>query len=175
MNNIFLQSKEVKQNENSFTSSRANSQRNDFATLIPLLFKFIIVCFLLITECLRVNSAPVMRALIVGINTYSPPKDVSNVKQNAKAFGDLDGCRNDALSVKSLLELRFHFSSSEIDTLLNRNATRKNILDHLNTLLRESRDGDVVFFYYAGHGSQQKNSASPENDKQDETIVPADR
>ena len=33
---------------------------------------------------------------------------------------------------------------------------------------------DISFFYYAGHGSQMKNSKSPEEDKQDETTVPAD-
>jgi broad specificity phosphatase PhoE len=41
-------------------------------------------------------------------------------------------------------------------------------------LVDEAHDGDVLLFYYAGHGSQVRNSLSYKPDKQDETIVPWD-
>jgi hypothetical protein len=41
-------------------------------------------------------------------------------------------------------------------------------------LLNQSKAGDIVLIYYAGHGSQQVNSLSQEADKMDETIVPSD-
>jgi hypothetical protein len=44
----------------------------------------------------------------------------------------------------------------------------------MNQLLDRSKPGDIAFLYYAGHGSQVKNSLSPKADHLDESIVPAD-
>jgi hypothetical protein len=44
----------------------------------------------------------------------------------------------------------------------------------LDALLQSCGKGDIAFIYYAGHGSQVRNSLSKEADKKDESIVPSD-
>jgi hypothetical protein len=113
------------------------------------------------------------RALIIGIDQYSPPPGYNpSTTFGRKDFPNLDGCRNDALSMHSIVYSKFYFKI--IDTLFDAVATRVNILKAMNDLLNESNPGDVAFIYYAGHGSQVNNSLSHEYDKKDETIVPSD-
>jgi hypothetical protein len=103
---------------------------------------------------------------------------------------DLDGSVNDALSMGQVLVSRYGFKPENVHYLLGPTAadnkavrdmpshqapTRANILAAIQRyLIDEARPGDVVVFYYAGHGSQMYNSLSNKLDKQDETIVPAD-
>ena len=44
----------------------------------------------------------------------------------------------------------------------------------MKRLLAKSNAGDIAFIYYAGHGSEVKNSLSFEVNKMDQTIVPSD-
>jgi len=114
-------------------------------------------------------------ALIVGIDQYSPPPDYhSSVDNDRLHINNLGGCKNDALSIKAVIESKFQFSPNDIDTLFDRNASRENILKGMNNLLAKCRKGDVAFIYYAGHGSQVYNSLSNEGDRLDESMVPAD-
>ena len=114
-------------------------------------------------------------ALLIGINQYAPPADYKVEASNGRIdFPNLEGCRNDVASVKSLLRSKFSFDERYIDTLYDKNATRDHILTAFNDLLNKAKKGDIVFIYYAGHGSQVYNSKSKEEDKKDETIVPAD-
>ncbi|MFZ4413226.1 MAG: caspase family protein [Bacteroidales bacterium] len=114
------------------------------------------------------------RALVIGIDTYLPPAEFVPNETGRSRFGDLGGSKNDAILMKSLIESRFEFRQKNIDTLYNTSATRENILKKINDLLMSSNKGDVAFLYYAGHGSQIKNSYSKEADKKDESIVPCD-
>lgn len=129
---------------------------------------------LLICICTSV-AAQQQRALVIGVDAYSP----SNNKKAVPASGrtewlNLDGCHNDAAAIKNEIILRWGFGSSSIRELYDSAATRKNILAEINRLLNESKKGDIAFIFYAGHGSQMKNSQSSEQDKLDESIVPAD-
>jgi hypothetical protein len=116
--------------------------------------------------------AQTKRALFIGINTYFP--------EGAKTSGDreappnLDGCVNDALAIKEIMQTRYGFDEKNISTLFNQDASRAAIIAAIENLIATSNKGDVVFIFYAGHGSQVNNSLSKENDKKDETIVPAD-
>lgn len=127
----------------------------------------------------------VRRALLVGINTYEPTAAerarlvASAGKPKAKkgrgTFRDLDGCVNDVEEMRGLLIARFGFKPENILVLTNQQASRAGILASIeNHLTAPSQAGDVAFFFYAGHGSQVVNSKSDEEDKLDETIVPAD-
>ena len=103
---------------------------------------------------------------------------------------DLDGSVNDALSMGQVLVSRYGFKPENVHYLLGPTAadnkavknmpphqapTRENILAAIQKyLIDEAQKGDIVVFYYAGHGSQMYNSLSNKLDKQDETIVPAD-
>ncbi|RZJ82378.1 MAG: DUF4384 domain-containing protein [Flavobacterium sp.] len=113
-------------------------------------------------------------ALVIGIDTYKPVGPFKPTADGRTNFSNLDGCRNDALAVKSLIQNFYAFKPQNVDTLFNRKATRANILAKFNALLAKSNAGDIAFIYYAGHGSQQRNSLTKEKDSLDESIVPAD-
>ncbi|TDG37820.1 DUF4384 domain-containing protein [Pedobacter changchengzhani] len=113
-------------------------------------------------------------ALVIGIDTYKPLGSIKPSASGRVDFRNLDGCRNDALAVKSLIQSFYAFKPQNVDTLFNRKATRASILAKFATLLNKSNAGDVAFIYYAGHGSQQRNSLTKEKDSLDESIVPAD-
>lgn len=113
-------------------------------------------------------------ALVIGIDTYKPIGPIKPLANGRTDFKNLDGCKNDALAVKSLIQSFYAFKPQNVDTLFNRKATRAGILAKFTALLNKSNAGDVAFIYYAGHGSQQRNSLTKEKDSLDESIVPAD-
>ncbi|HEY1112587.1 MAG TPA: caspase family protein [Chitinophagaceae bacterium] len=113
------------------------------------------------------------RALIIGIDVYKPEGEAATGTGRVQ-WTNLDGCVNDATSVRDLVLARYGFPAAQAATLFNGEASRERIIAGLQRLISESKKGDVVFIYYAGHGSQVYNSLSKEADKKDETMVPAD-
>ena len=119
-----------------------------------------------------------------GVSTHATRRDFSG------GWMDLDGSVNDALSMGQVLVARYGFKPENVHYLLGPTAedlkgvkgmpahqapTRASILAAIQRyLIDEAQQGDIVVFYYAGHGSQMYNSLSNKLDKQDETIVPAD-
>jgi hypothetical protein len=118
-------------------------------------------------------SAQTQRALLIGINTYEPPAGVK-VSESRKYWTNLNGPVNDVHAITNLIRTRYSFQPANITTLLNKQATRKAILDAMNDLLNKSRPGDIAFIYYAGHGSFVFNSKSKEEGQVDESLVPSD-
>src|SRR5260370_19226088 len=84
-----------------------------------------------------------------------------------------DGAVNDAEAVRDLLRDRFNFNAGNIRLLEDTAATRGHIISAIEQLVAEAQPGDVVVFYFAGHGSQRVNSGSLPTGY-DQTIVPAD-
>jgi len=115
-------------------------------------------------------TAQTKRAVVIGINEYSPTEATSGFA--LRKWKNLDGAVNDAEAMAALLESRFEFD--EVVLLTEGQASRDAILKALSNLEAASSAGDVAVFYYAGHGSQVKNTASSEADGLDETIVPSD-
>ena len=113
-------------------------------------------------------------ALIIGIDTYKPSLNESAASDSRRTWTNLDGCVNDATAIRDLAIAKYAFKQENITTLINAEASRARIIAELEKLVATAKKGDVVFIYYAGHGSQVKNSLSSEADKKDETIVPAD-
>ncbi len=112
------------------------------------------------------------RALFMAIDTYKPD-GVENT--GSRTWTNLEGCVNDAEQVKALVAAKYGFTDNKYITFIkNQECTRARILAELNKLIDQSQSGDIVFIYYAGHGSQVYNSLSDEADKMDETMVPAD-
>lgn len=139
---------------------------------------FSAVLFLAAAAGLRAETR---RALLVGINTYSPPQRSSGSAGSAVSpegratWTNLDGCTNDIEVMRELLEAKFHFKRENIMMLPNGEATREAMLAAIRKHLTEaSSKGDVAFFYYAGHGSRVTNSLNGEAKQKDETLVPAD-
>jgi hypothetical protein len=56
----------------------------------------------------------------------------------------------------------------------NASATRANIIAGIKWLVTGAKKGDVIVFYYSGHGSQVVDLNKDEIDKKDETICPHD-
>jgi hypothetical protein len=90
-------------------------------------------------------------ALLIGINNYYEVKGVVSEVS-------LHGSVNDANSIKSLLINKFGFKKSNVDTLYDGNASRDNIIAALKKKLRQCKPGDVMVFYYSGHGVWMKNT-----------------
>ncbi|MEH0156079.1 caspase family protein [Limibacter armeniacum] len=112
--------------------------------------------------------AQVRRALLIGINEYNSNNAVGE-------WQNLEGAVNDAQSVASMLKARYGFKSRNIE-LLTKNAetSRKGIVKAFEKITEKVESGDVVMFYYAGHGTQVRNSSFYEEDKLHEAIVPSD-
>ncbi|MDP6937090.1 MAG: caspase family protein, partial [Candidatus Marinimicrobia bacterium] len=77
-------------------------------------------------------------ALIIGIDKYDNTP--------------LDYAVKDAESVANLLKENFNFSSKNITTLLNEEATLSNIKNSLSKIASSAIENDRVLIYFAGHG-----------------------
>jgi uncharacterized caspase-like protein len=94
------------------------------------------------------------KAICIGINNYPG------------IFNDLKGCVNDARDWSALLQgLGF-----EVSLLLDAQATRQNVKDALQELMRTTNAGDITVFTYSGHGTQVVDSGGDEDDPYDEAI-----
>ncbi|TFG23687.1 MAG: zinc-ribbon domain-containing protein [Promethearchaeota archaeon] len=82
-------------------------------------------------------------AIIIGIENYPG------------TFDDLYYCRDDALSINSMLINRYHFKSANIILLLDSAATKSAITNAFSQVSSNIDSEDIFFFYYAGHGGSQ--------------------
>ncbi len=103
--------------------------------------------FFIITQI----SAQQKYALVVGINQYYDKPGVVHPSV-------LQGCVDDALSIKGMLVQRFGFSSNQIKTLLNEDATKNNVQQAFADILDKCKAGDVFIFYFSGHGVWMNNN-----------------
>ena len=112
------------------------------------------------------------RALLVGINDYKYlPAKVSG----KGTFSDLRGSLNDVSMMKEVLISKYGFSSHEIRVLTEKDASRKKIEETFNTwLVSGSKAGDLVLFFFSGHGSHVPDSSGDELDFWDEVLCPYD-
>ena len=124
-----------------------------------------------------VHAQPARRALLIGIDDYtaSTLPQVADRPDRERGWPDLRGAANDVALLEEMLVLRYGFLRKDVVTLKNQQATRAAILAAIEQhLVRPARKGDVIFYYFAGHGSQVPNPRSDELDRLDESIVPAD-
>lgn len=101
------------------------------------------------------------RALLIGINTYpSSP---------------LNGCVNDISDMAKFLTEKCQFAMDDVRLLANDRATKKNIIERLNWLLKDLKSGDRIVFHYSGHGVRlPTRNKKGEVDGLDEAICPYD-
>lgn len=99
------------------------------------------------------------KALCVGINNYPGSQN------------DLQGCVNDAHDWARLL--KDHFGFTDVQTLLDAQATKSNIMAGLQKLLAGAKAGDVLVFTNASHGTYVADTDGDEP-KFDEAICPYD-
>lgn len=95
-------------------------------------------------------------ALLVGIDNYHPASSPS--------LRSLTGCINDIKAIEAYLRDRIDkdsewtlVESTDVPWILtNEQATRQAIINGFQQHLCKADSNDVVLFYYAGHGSQEK-------------------
>lgn len=100
------------------------------------------------------------RALLIGIGEYDTGKTGWR-----KIHGDND---------VSLLVPMFKKHSFIVNTLTNREATKKNITKALKHLAAGCKAGDKVYFHFSGHGQPVIDCNGDEQRAYDEAVVPYD-
>lgn len=104
------------------------------------------------------------RALLVGINNY---KDSS--------IPDLQGCVNDVTNMYDICKKYWGYKNEGIVIITDNRATKKAIVDSLNSIVANSKSGDELLFHYSGHGTQVRDKNGDElKDHMDEAICPHD-
>lgn len=103
-------------------------------------------------------------ALLIGIDEY-PKFPLQN---------QLRGCVHDVTAMGRVLTEHFRFPPSNLQYLLNGEATRGGILSAMSQMLDSVDDEEVVVVHFCGHGSQVLDVDGDEADGYDETIVPYD-
>jgi len=96
------------------------------------------------------------RALCVGINDY-PARPLA-------------GCLADVESWSAVLE----GAGFSVSRLLDRDATRANIVAQLEGMIAASSKGDVIVFQYSGHGTELPDLNGDEKGGPDQALVPWD-
>jgi len=81
-------------------------------------------------------------ALIIGINSYEG------------YWRSLNTAVNDATELADVLKNKYHFD--EVHTLINEEATRRNIIDKFEWLTSNISPDDNLLIFYAGHGQYYK-------------------
>jgi metacaspase-1 len=105
-----------------------------------------------------------IRAILVGVDVY----ERSDVPP-------LNGCVNDVALVRRIMKQCFAIPNEGIRVLVNQRATKANIMHRLRQAVRDSEEGDVIAFYFSGHGSQLRDRDGDElTDALDEVICPYD-
>ncbi len=105
------------------------------------------------------------KALCVGIN------DFKNYPGAA-----LRGCVNDVQDMSSLLQELLGFTSEDITTLTDADATKANIMNSLKTMVDEAKAGkhNYLVFSFSSHGTQVPDLSGDEDDAADEAFCPHD-
>ncbi|MDD1774545.1 MAG: caspase family protein, partial [Methanobacterium sp.] len=105
------------------------------------------------------------RALCVGINNFK------NYPENS-----LNGCINDAYDMHALLVKYMGFKDNDIFKLLDKDATKSNIMKNLNEMVKGARKGkyNTLVFSMSSHGTQQPDAGVDESDRMDEAFCPYD-
>ncbi len=104
------------------------------------------------------------KALLVGINKYPNPSN------------ELRGCVNDILDMEHFISATNKvYPNENIKKLIDRQATKKEMVTQIKWLVEGAQSGDQLLFHYSGHGAQAP-TLFPilEADGLDEIICPYD-
>lgn len=117
--------------------------------------KRITYCILILLSCCLLTHAQNKRALLIGISQYG----------NNTGWKNIHGA-NDVDLMKSVL------NGFSIRELKNANATYDNIIKELNYLTKRTKEGDIVYIHFSGHGQPFEDINGDEHDGWDESFVP---
>jgi len=134
--------------------------RKEIAVFLKLMtIRHLLIVIIVLFSSLLLQ-AQTKRALVIGIGQYPTETgwDVIN--------GD-----KDVAYVKEYLEATNY---SVTRTLVNKQATKNNIISAFNKLKNDCRNGDIVYIHFSGHGQQMKDVNKDEPDELDECWIPYD-
>ena len=123
--------------------------------------KFCVAVLFLFVSILTVESQT-KRALIIGVGTYPDESGWTTI------HGD-----NDVPLIVSALTAK-GFEPDKVATLINQQATKKNILNSLKKLTAEANLNDIIYIHFSTHGQQVTDLDGDEEDGLDEAIIPFD-
>ena len=101
------------------------------------------------------------KALLIGINYLNTPYQ-------------LNGCIDDTTRMKDLLSTHGFSDFKILTDLTVVKPTKSNILNEIKNLIVNSKAGDILFFYFSGHGSYTYDRNNDELDGKDEMIISTD-
>jgi len=123
--------------------------------------RFCVTVLFLFVSILTAESQT-KRALVIGVGQYPENSGWCNI------HGDNDvPLISDALIHKG-------FSSDKIVSLINEQASKKNIVKKFNQLMEQSHLNDVIYIHFSTHGQQVTDIDGDEEDGLDEAIIPFD-
>jgi len=110
------------------------------------------------------------RALLVGLQFV----DWSRYPGGWNGRSGCEGCGKDVQMMSEILR-QAGFDNANISVLQDEAATMGNVLAELNAKVNDCRSGDLLVFYFTGHGSFQADKRNPktsgdESDGQDELL-----
>jgi hypothetical protein len=129
--------------------------------------------FVLIFQEPSISSEISKKALFIGINKYKNLPFYS--KERGMWITNLEGSVNDVQIMREALTSFYGFRPKDIKILIDREATRENILKSFEEwLIKGTKEGDLALFYFSGHGSQVPDQNGDEEDGLDEVLCPYD-
>jgi hypothetical protein len=130
---------------------------------------FALLAVLFILSVPSPSSCATKKAFLIGINDYRNLPRYS--EQLGRWINDLKGPVNDVEFIKRLLVSRYDFREEDIKVLTESEATRVKILNTFESwLINGTNKGDLVLFYFSGHGTQVPDQNGDEDDGKDEAI-----
>ena len=150
--------------------SGANRRHHAYKAGAGTIVKYFAI--LLILVCYPFENAHAGKyALLIGVADYKYLPSNSNDGKS-----DLKGPLNDVQLMFEALTDRYGFPVPNITILTDKNATRQNIINAFNRqFIYGSQPGDLLVFYFAGHGSQVPDlNDDGEIDGLDEVLCPYD-
>jgi hypothetical protein len=114
--------------------------------------------------CIAAITPPTPKkvALIIAIGQYPDGGQWRNLSS-----------MNDMRYVKTAL-IKSGYEASNIDTLVNKDATKKGMVKALDDLYDRVEEGSIVYFQFSGHGQQIEDDNNDELDGYDEALIPYD-
>ncbi len=118
---------------------------------------FFVILFCLLFTVLQ-TAVAAQKALLIGVGTY---KHLPYITSKGEKLDNLKGPANDVQKIKDMLISVYNFREDNILVLKDQEATREAILGQFNQwLVKGTRPGDLVLFYYSGHGTRIPKAAS---------------
>lgn len=112
------------------------------------------------------------RALVAAINDYSNWNSGVSTGGLTLTAPNLSWCAADGNDFSSLLRDAFVFD--EVNVLLDSQATAQAILNSINGMISRSQAGDVVCFYFSGHGGRLPETPGSASTRYYEVVIPYD-